>query len=231
MAAGIDVTLVVPAVWRDFGGETTLSEERFRIVELPVERAGDVNRHAYSDPRELRRLIDELKPDVLDVHEEPFSVAAQHWLAAVPPELPVVMYTAQNVDKRYPPPFFFYERRAHRRAAALYPCSRQAASVARGKGFAGLIDVIPLEFDPQVFYEGEQSLADNELTLALVGRLVPERVGRNCAIGRCRAAPSGNLTFNLESQAASADGQDLVATVPLRDHEIQHRTVRPTWTS
>jgi glycosyltransferase involved in cell wall biosynthesis len=85
------------------------------------------------------------------------------------------MYTAQNVDKRYPPPFGMYERRAHRRIAALYPCSRQAASVARGKGFAGLIDVIPLGYNPKLFYEGEQSFDVDELTLALVGRLVPEK--------------------------------------------------------
>ena len=169
------MTLVVPAVWPEGGGEETLSAKDFRIVELPVERAGDVNRHAYRDRRELPRLIDELKPDILDLHEEPFSVAARQWLAAAPSELPLVMYTAQNVDKRYPPPFSIYERRAHRRVAALYPCSRQAASVARGKGFAGLIDVIPLGYDARLFNEGTQSLDDDELVLALFGRLVREK--------------------------------------------------------
>src|SRR6202043_4225790 len=92
-------------------------------------------------------LIAELKPNILDVHEEPFSVAARQWLAAAPADLPVVMYTAQNVDKRFPPPFAQYERAAHRRIVALYPCSAQAAAVARGKGFAGFIDVLPLGYD------------------------------------------------------------------------------------
>jgi glycosyltransferase involved in cell wall biosynthesis len=174
-AAHVDVTLVVPASWPEHGGETTLSGESFPIVELAVSRAGDVNRHGYTDPGKVRRLIRELTPDILDPHEEPFSLAARQWMAAAPPELPVVMYTAQNVDKRYPPPFGIYERRAHRRVAALYPCSRQAASVARGKGFAGLIDVIPLGYDPALFYEGTQSLDDDELVLALFGRLVPEK--------------------------------------------------------
>ncbi len=174
-AAQVDVTLVVPASWPERGGETNVSAESFPIVELPVSRPGDVNRHAYRNLEKLRRLIRELRPDVLDVHEEPFSTAARQWLAAAPPELRVVMYTAQNVDKRYPPPFSLYERRAYCRLAALYPCSRQAASVARGKGFAGLIDVIPLGYDPQLFHEGEQSLDDDELVLALIGRLVPEK--------------------------------------------------------
>jgi glycosyltransferase involved in cell wall biosynthesis len=174
-SAGTDVTLVIPASWPERGAQASLSAENFRIIEVPVERAGDVNRHAYRNREELHRLIDELKPDILDLHEEPVSVAARQGLAAAPSELPVVMYTAQNVDKRYPPPFSLYERRAHRRVAALYPCSRQAASVARGKGFAGLIDVIPLGYDPQLFHEGEQSLDDNELVLALFGRFLPEK--------------------------------------------------------
>ena len=174
-AAHIDVTLVLPSSWPERGGEITLSAESFPIVELPVSRPGDVNRHAYTDPGKVRRLIAELEPDILDVHEEPFSGAARQWLAAAPRTLPVVMYTAQNVDKRYPPPFSIYERRAHRHVAALYPCTRQAASVARGKGFAGLIDVIPLGSDPALFYEGTQSLDDDELVLALIGRLVPEK--------------------------------------------------------
>jgi glycosyltransferase involved in cell wall biosynthesis len=174
-SAGTDVTLVIPASWPERGAQASLSAEHFRIIEVPVERAGDVNRHAYRNGEELQRLIDELKPDILDLHEEPVSVAARQGLAAAPSELPVVMYTAQNVDKRYPPPFSLYERRAHRRVAALYPCSRQAASVARGKGFAGLIDVIPLGYDPQLFHEGEQSLDDDELVLALFGRFLPEK--------------------------------------------------------
>jgi glycosyltransferase involved in cell wall biosynthesis len=172
---GVELTLIVPTAWSEGGGEEKLSAESYPIVELPAGRSGDVNRHAYTSPRALARLISERNPDVLDVHEEPFSVSARQVLGAAPAELPVVMYTAQNVDKRYPPPFSLYERRAYRRAAALYPCSRQAAAVARGKGFAGGIEVLPLGYDQRVFSEGTQSLDDNELALALVGRLVPEK--------------------------------------------------------
>jgi glycosyltransferase involved in cell wall biosynthesis len=174
-AAGIDVTLAVPASWPEGGSEPKLSTEGFPMVELPLTRPGDVNRHAYVRSAQLAGLVRDLNLDVLDLHEEPFSVAARQWLAAAPPELPVVMYSAQNVDKRYPPPFSAYERRAHGRVAALYPCSRQAASVARGKGFDGLIEVIPLGYDPRLFHVGDQSLDDDELLLALFGRLVPEK--------------------------------------------------------
>ncbi len=144
------------------------------VIELDVRRPGDVNRHKYLDQADLSRVIADVQPDVLDIHEEPYSVAARQWLAAAPPELPVVMYTAQNIDKRLPPPFARYEQQAHRRVAALYPCSAQAASVARGKGFSGHIEVLPLGYDETVFRSGSQQ-ADPEIVLSLVGRLVPEK--------------------------------------------------------
>jgi glycosyltransferase involved in cell wall biosynthesis len=174
-AAGAEVTLVVPVSWRDSGDEAVLSDEAFPIVELPVIRAGDVNRHAYKERSRLARVIREVGPDILDLHEEPFSAASHQWLSAAPAELGVVMYTAQNVDKRFPPPFSAYERLAYRRISALYPCSNQAASVARGKGFGGLIDVIPLGYDPAVYSEGQQSADDDEVVLGLFGRLVREK--------------------------------------------------------
>ena len=175
VADGIDLTLAVPSAWPEPGMGHELSGEPFRIVEQAARRAGDVNRHRYGDAGALRSLIREVQPDVLDIHEEPVSAAARQLLAAAPAALPVIMYTAQNIDKLFPPPFAQYERAAHRRVAALYPCSRQAASVARGKGFRGIVEVIPLGYDSTVFRPGEQSPEAGEVVLALFGRLVPEK--------------------------------------------------------
>ena len=173
--AGVDVTLVVPSEWPDAGGEQALSPEAFRIVELPVRRAGDVNRHVYRDDAALRQLVRQVHPEVLDLHEEPFSLAARQWLQAAGTDVPVAMYTAQNIDKRLPPPFDRYERAAHERVAAFYACSRQAASVLRGKGFAGQIAILDIGYDDSVFWPGSQTLDCEGVVLALVGRLVPEK--------------------------------------------------------
>jgi glycosyltransferase involved in cell wall biosynthesis len=170
---GVEVTLVVPTAWPDSGAEERLSDESFQIVEVPVRRAGDVNRHRYVDGA-LRDLVRQLDPDVIDLHMEPFSSACRQWLALVG-ERPVVAYTAQNVDKRFPPPFAQYERQALRRVAGLYPCSRQAASVARGKGFLGLVEVLPLGVPSVDGAVGMQRADDDEVVVALVGRLVPEK--------------------------------------------------------
>jgi glycosyltransferase involved in cell wall biosynthesis len=217
-AADVDVTLVVPATWPVGGRESRLSAEDFPVVELPVTRPGDVNRHAYAESEAVERLIRELKPDVLDLHEEPFSVVAQQWLVAAPVEVPIVMYTAQNVDKRFPPPFFAYERRAHRRAAALYPCSRQAASVARGKGFAGLIEVLPLGYDPALYREGVQSLDDDELVLALFGRLVPEKGIRDAVhVLACVNAVRPARLVLVGEGPEEASARDLAAALGIGD--------------
>lgn len=175
--SGVDVTLVVPTNWPDHGAEEHLTPESFDIVELDVLRAGDVNRHRYADSRQVRDVLLRVRPDVLDLHEEPVSVAARQWLTAarsVRADLPVALYTAQNLDKRFPPPFAQYERRALQQAVAMYPCSLQAASVARGKGFLKTIQVLPLGIDPDVFRPGSQRL-DDEIVLGFVGRLVPEK--------------------------------------------------------
>ena len=167
VAAGVEVVLVVPRSWP---GPSELFEEPFEIVELPVSRPGDVNRHRWLG--DLGAVLARVQPDVLDLHNEPVSVAARQWLAAAG-DRPVVMYSAQNLDKRWPPPFAQAERAALRQVAGMYPCSRQAASVLRGKGYPGTLAVLPLGTDPLLHRPGGQRGPVTRLLLA--GRLVAEK--------------------------------------------------------
>lgn len=193
VAAGVDVTLLVPSGWPDAVAQQALTEEQFPVVELAVGRPGDVNRHRYLDLVAVRNLIARVRPDVIDLHEEPVSVVTRQLLSIIDRKLLVVGYTAQNVDKRFPPPFAQYERMALSRLQAIYPCSKQAASVVRGKGFGGLLDVIPLGYDQRSYWPGRQGIDDPVLTLGFVGRLVPEKgvldaIEVLAAVGRRRPA-------------------------------------------
>ena len=76
----------------------------FPIIEIDVRSPGDVNRHSYADVGAVSRLAVDYQIDLVDLFEEPFSRAAGQLLPRLPPELPVVMYSAQNLDKRWPPP-------------------------------------------------------------------------------------------------------------------------------
>jgi len=178
-AEGIELTLALPERWSELATDSGGSDPEDDAVELrrmAVRRSGDVNRHRYVDEAALDTLMCDVRPDLLDIHEEPFSVAARQWIAAARRhDVPVVLYTAQNIDKRFPPPFAQYERSALASVIGVYPCSRQAASVVRGKGFGGRIEVLPLGYDPGVFSVGDQSLDDDEILFGLVGRMVPEK--------------------------------------------------------
>ena len=116
------MTYVVPRAWPEVGSEPVLSAEPFPIIEIGVRSPGNVNRHSYSDVAALARLVVDLKPDLVDLLEEPFSRSASQLLPQLPPGLPVVMYSAQNLDKRWPPPYRGYERRSLSRVHGFYPC-------------------------------------------------------------------------------------------------------------
>jgi glycosyltransferase involved in cell wall biosynthesis len=170
VAQGVDLTLVVPARWPGGHDRDHLLDEPFRVVELEVDRPGDPFRYEYRRKGALADILDLVQPDVIDLQEEPRSAVARQWVRAVGP-LPVALHTSQNLDQRLPPVLSRRERRVLARADALYPTSRQAASVARGKGFAGIVRILPTGYDAEVFYPGGQSWKDPELLLGLVGRL------------------------------------------------------------
>jgi glycosyltransferase involved in cell wall biosynthesis len=142
---GWDVHVACPPEWTE-GGRLVRAEPDacVPVHVVPIRGRRDhpiLFRYAL---RELRALVRELRPQVVDVHEEPYSLAAWSVLRALPPDIPVCVYTAQNIHKRYPPPFRRLERGALRRAAAAYPCSTEAGEVLRRKGFRGRLNVLPL---------------------------------------------------------------------------------------
>lgn len=187
--AGVDVILVVPSSWP---GPDEVTDEPFEVVQLPVARAGDVIRHRYVDPAAVVEVIDRVRPDVVDLHEEMYSSVVHQVLSRLDTRYTAVGYAAQNIDKRLPPPFSWRERQALARVAGMYPCSRQAASVAVGKGFGGAVRVLPLAASPLIV-PGCQPPPTDLVRLLLVGRLVPEKGVRDAVLvlasvrARCRA--------------------------------------------
>jgi glycosyltransferase involved in cell wall biosynthesis len=92
----------------------------------------------------ITRAIREFMPDVVDVHEETYwpSGAEAAWLAK---RHPLVMYSAQNLVKSLPWPIAAMQRRVLRDVKACYP------RVLRARGFRGLIEVIPLGVEDELF--------------------------------------------------------------------------------
>jgi glycosyltransferase involved in cell wall biosynthesis len=135
-------------------------------------------RFAY-DPVGLWRALRAGPVDVLDIHEEPaslatFEVRVLARLAGV--RAPVCLYSAQNLPKRYPPPFRWFERGALRTAAAIHTCNDDAGEVVRAKGFSGRLRNLGLGVGPE--YATDTRVVDGApgpLRLGFVGRLTRQK--------------------------------------------------------
>ncbi|MCW2530270.1 MAG: hypothetical protein JWM76_5130 [Pseudonocardiales bacterium] len=168
---GVDLSLLVPDRWP---GAETLTDDSFEIISSAVLRPGDVNRHRYVDVADFTNKVAVWRPDVIDLHEEPFSTVTHQLLQSLTLQYPVVGYTAQNLDKRFPPPFAQRERHALSRFDGMYPCTSQAASVVVGKGFSGALSILPLA-PAEAFSAGDQRLDGREVRLLVAGRMLPRK--------------------------------------------------------
>lgn len=204
------------------------------------------------DPRPLWHALRQ-RPDVVDIHEEPFALAtaevlALRWLSRC--RAPYILYTAQNLDKRYPIPFRWLERWALRHASGVSACNLEAAQIAQQKGFPGRSRVIPLGIDPARFAPGPaHGVEDDRITVGFLGRLVPEKGvhGLLEAIAldarlHARVAGAGPLSEQLREDAArlgiasrvqwtdAIDPSGVVAFYQGLDVLAVPSTPRPGWT-
>ncbi|MFE4725146.1 glycosyltransferase [Microbacterium sp. NPDC056736] len=211
-ALGMTVTLLSARRWHAGGAETQLTAGADEHA-VPVDTWGRHPALFVYDPRPLWRALAE-EYDVIDVHEEPFALATAEvlllrWLRRN--KAPVVLYTAQNILKRYPPPFRWLERYALRHASGISACNAAAARIAEGKGFAGRARVIPLGVDLDRYTPRPSAPpTDEPVTVGFLGRLVPEK-GLHVLLDaathdprlRLRIAGAGPLAEQLGADAAA----------------------------
>lgn len=157
---GHAVTLLCPETWTE--GNRTVALEPGGTSELevlPRQPRGDF----WPSPRTrnlghyypgLPELLREREPEVLEVFEEPYSLCAWHALRAAQREVPDclrALFSAQNIEKRYPPPFSWFESSCLARADVTYPVDPLVVPVLRAKGYQGPAPVVPLGIDPTFF--------------------------------------------------------------------------------
>jgi glycosyltransferase involved in cell wall biosynthesis len=127
------------------------------------------------NPWPLWRVLRNGPFDLIDIHEEPCSLAATEvlvlrWVAGS--STPVTLYSAQNIFKRYPPPFRWMERHTFRAAGGVHVCNQAAASIIRQKGFVGVIGVLGLGVGVDRYHPAARSTSRlGPLHIGYVGRL------------------------------------------------------------
>lgn len=177
VALGVDVTLASSRRWDSGGTPVDLDLDHTDPFTVGVRTVGrHPNLFAY-DPRPLWRLLGQ-DWDLLDLHEEPVSVAVAEirllrWLRGLigRSPAPYVLYSAQNIDKRYPVPFRWFERLALRGAAAAYVCNHEAGRILRRKGLVGPARYLPLGVDTASFTPHERDVPWDVIEVGYVGRL------------------------------------------------------------
>ena len=188
---GYDVHVVSPPAWPEGGSDViAVADADVPLHVVPV--SGRVHPILFwYRSRAFRRVLRDVRPHVLDLHEEPYSLATFGALRdadRVLGRIPVCVYTAQNIFKRYPMPFRAMEARALRRAAAAYPCSTEAGEVLRRKGYGGALHVLPLGVTPA---DAVRQAPNGHRRVGFVGRLVPQKGARVALEAFAKAGDDG----------------------------------------
>lgn len=178
----LDIHLVVPARWHQFGRTITADPPDDRglnvhISPIVLHRAGPMSWYLHFYPR-LRRLIRRVVPDVIHLWEEPWSVVALQ-ASLLKGRAAFVMEVDQNILKRLPPPFEAIRRRVLRRTDHVLSRSPDATAVVRASGYRGPVTAIGYGVDQDTFQPaGEPHVKGMErrgLRIGYVGRIVEEK--------------------------------------------------------
>lgn len=208
---GADVKLVSARSWNEGGVKVTCVPGNDDFV-VPV---GTMGRHPsvfLFDPLPIWRLLRRVPFDLIDIHEEPNSLAVAEILLIrflAGSKAPVTLYSAQNIFKRYPWPFRCLERLALRVAKGVHVCNQAAADIVRKKGFQGLTALVPLGVDAHSFAPAAESSRMTRFLVGYVGRL-ERRKGVHVLLDAVAGTDSLDVTFvgqgpeekNLKSRAA-----------------------------
>ncbi len=174
---GVELTVLVPAYWRDRRGTQMLERAHTRgytLRTVPLVWNGSYHLHFYPTlPRELARL----RPQVVHMDEEPYNLAT--WLgvrAAQRIGARPLFFTWQNLLRRYPPPFRWFERAVHRACPMAIAGSQAAAQVLAAKGYPGIVRVIPqFGVDPTRFTPAASPPETSPFRIGYAGGLIPEK--------------------------------------------------------
>ncbi len=237
---GVDLHVLTPNRWREYGvwrrpspparGEATFSLHMGRVA-CPWMGPAQSYMHFYPG---LPRLLRRLKPDIIDIWEEPWAqVSAQAcWLRnRLLPNTKIVSETEQNINRTYPAPFENWRAYTLANADFVVGRSEEAVRVVRAKGYSGPAESVGNAVNTAMFRpldraECRRALALSGFVAGYVGRLVEEKglMDMVDALVAPACPPSANLLFvgagpfktALEERAAVLGKSDRVRFLPPR---------------
>jgi glycosyltransferase involved in cell wall biosynthesis len=152
-ADDVELTVIVPPVWRDPAGPVSLERKYtagYHLIVDPVRFNGRYHLHYYP---KLKQRLAEFRPDVVHIDEEPYNFAAWRALRqAKAAGAKSLFFSWQNLNRRYPPPFRQMERQVLAGVDYAIMGNNDAMQVWRSKGYSGPAKVIPqFGVDPALY--------------------------------------------------------------------------------
>jgi glycosyltransferase involved in cell wall biosynthesis len=189
----VELTVVVPPEWKDERGTLRLEQVHTTGYELrvePIALNGHFHLHYYPT---LRNVMRNAQPDIVHIDEEPYNLAAFRAMwAARRLGVRTVIFTWQNLQRRYPPPFRWMEAYVLDHTDVLLSGNAEGVDVWRAKGYGGPVEVIPqFGVDPDIYHRiarpsrpskpsvllrrSARRPSHHEMIIGYIGRLVPEK--------------------------------------------------------
>ena len=186
---GVELALLVPKSWFQFNRKIVLEKERdanYLILSTePIIWGFRQNRlrnvtHIYSN---MKGFLRSLRPDIVELWEEPFSAVAAHtifWTKRIVPKTEIIFFSAQNVFKRYPFPFSTFEKYTYKNAAHAFLVNEEVSDIVRRKGFKKEFTVLPLGVDTDSFCKKDVSslkknLALRDFVIGFIGKIEKQK--------------------------------------------------------
>lgn len=179
----LDLTVVVPKVWHEYGqaehAEPSCTALKVHVEPARLTRGGPAKWYLHHYPK-LRDVIARLRPDVIHLWEEPWSIVAlqaSRLRDSMAPGAALVLETDQNIARRLPAGFERIRRYTLARTDLLIARGDEALQVSRRHGFAGPAEFVMYGIDTEVFYPRPrpERQAGGPFRLGYVGRLVQEK--------------------------------------------------------
>jgi glycosyltransferase involved in cell wall biosynthesis len=172
---GWDLHLALPHAWPEGGKDLAAAPGREGRLQIHVLKGRLRGRIGFASLAGLGPLAASLKPDLIYVEEEPFSLGAYQALrAARACGAAFVFYTWENMDRGYKPPLNWVRRQVLAASAAGVAGNREGAALLRSWGFTQ-----PLLTQPQYGIDAKRfkpaRRSRRPFTVGYFGRLVQEK--------------------------------------------------------
>lgn len=175
-------------------------------------------------------IFNRVKPDVVYVVEEPFSLMgwlSVYWCKRIVPNVSVMLFSYQDIRKRYPIPFRWMEKFVFKNVDRMLVSNTKAGRVIEQKGYRRLWDILPSPVNLDRFTYNEPTYQGGLFTLGYAGRLVNEK-GLDTLLWamsdlnddvRLRIAGDGPARFRLEKLARELGVYERVGFAGVIPHE------------